>query len=59
MKKKDQKAFDDMARALGKYIETMGGSASLVGSVSIGQTLKAHKYTYFIQIDIIGKKPKS
>lgn len=56
-KKEKDKRFANMARALGSYIESLGGTAAVVGGVSVGQHLGALKYNYFVQIDVTGIKP--
>lgn len=56
-KEKEAEAFDVMAKAIIKYVEAMGGTALVVGGVSIGQEPGALKYNYFIQVNITGKKP--
>ncbi len=57
IKKKDN--FTTFAKAIAKYIKSIGGSALVVGGVKIGQEFGALKYNYYIQIGITGKPPKS
>ena len=49
--------FNRMASSLIKYIETLGGTALVVGGIKIGQEIGALKFNYFIQIGITGKMP--
>lgn len=61
VKNKDERdqdrAFDAMAEAIGRYIKAMGGAAVVVGGVGIGQKPGARKYNYFIQVDFTGTPP--
>ena len=50
-------AFDSMARALGRYIKCLGGSALVVSGTGVGKNPGSLKYNYFIQFDITGKMP--
>ncbi len=54
---KSASAFDKMALAIAKYIETMDGTAVIVGGVGIGQDIAARKFNYFIKVGITGKMP--
>lgn len=53
--KKETKAFDKMARAIGEYIKAMGGLAVVVDGVSIEEGNLESKYT--LRVGIVGKKP--
>lgn len=53
--KQQQEAFDKMAVAIGEYIETMGGSAAVIGGVSIEEGNRKMKYT--LRVQIVGAKP--
>lgn len=50
-------AFDKMAIAIGEYIKTMGGTAVVVGGVSIGQEIGSLRHNYFIKVGITGSIP--
>lgn len=55
MKTKTDKAFNEMAVAIGKYIKAMGGEAMVVGGIEIEQGLR--KFNYTLRIGITGKQP--
>lgn len=57
IKKKGKKEFEVMAKAVAGYIKSMGGTAVVVGGVSVGEDFGSRKYNYFIQIAITGMKP--
>jgi hypothetical protein len=44
-------------KAIAKYIESVGGTAVVVGGIKIGQEWGARKFNYFIQIPITGVMP--
>ena len=58
MKKPSNKTTDLMYQAIAKYIGETGGSAVVIGGVSVGQNPGSLKMNYFIQIDITGEIPK-
>lgn len=49
--------FNSMAESICAYIESMGGTAVVVGGVKVGQEIGAMKYNYFIQVGVTGKMP--
>ena len=57
MKKEIKDNFTPFAKAVAKYIKSMGGSAVVVGGVQIEQEFGSLKYNYFIRIGITGIKP--
>ena len=52
-----EKEFEGMAHALARYIKGLGGTAVVVGGVSVGKHIGAREFNYFVQIDITGKMP--
>ena len=57
IKKVRDRAFDNMARAIARYIKGICGSAAVGGVVKIGKEPNSLKYNYFIQVGITGKLP--
>ena len=55
--KKTDRAFYKMAKAVAEYIKEMGGSAIVVGDVSVGKREGSRKFNHFIQINFTGKAP--
>lgn len=51
------KVFKEMAYSLGKYIESLGGTAVVIGGTSSGKEVNSPKNKYFIKIGIVGKRP--
>lgn len=52
---KTKKAFDNMAMAISEYLKAMGGSAVVVGGVSVEEGNLKNKFT--LRVGIVGKKP--
>ena len=52
-----EKEFNVMARAIGRYIEVMGGKAVVIGGVSVGKKVGALKLNHFIQVEFTGRAP--
>ena len=57
IKKKKIDPYLPLYKALAKYIKSIGGSAVLVGGISIGQEWDWAKYNYFVRIKVTGKIP--
>lgn len=55
--KKEKDNFTPLAKAIDKYIRSIGGTAVVIGDVKIGQEVGSLKFNYFIQVGITGKKP--
>ena len=55
--KAQEEAFHKAAKAIAKFITTLGGNASIVSGTSIRTCPGDADHKYFIQFTILGKKP--
>lgn len=58
MKKPSKKTLDEMYRAIAKYIQEAGGSAAVLGGVSIMKFPDDLKYNYTLAVRITGSLRK-
>lgn len=57
MKKPTDKTTNTMYRAVAKYIEEAGGTAVVIGGVSIAQKTDGRKKAFTVMIDVTGNNP--
>lgn len=52
-----EKEFSELAQAVGTYIKAMGGTALVVGGISLEHDAKSLKNNFVLRIHFTGKAP--